>query len=194
MRVARTRTVRVHADDESALARLRALGASRFVHVNGTLERHLRGTQRLLRNWGSRDPLCLAGLYHAVYGTDGITGRLVELDARDAVAKVIGDEAERAVYVYAACARDGFHPRIGTPMQNVFVDRFADSEYPITDCELRDFCELTIANELELALSSTSFKLRHRRDLSELFARMGDLASDAARAAASRVLQPRKVR
>lgn len=121
MRAARGRPTRVSADDASALARLHALGAGRFIHVNGTLERHLRGTQRLLRRFGGRDALCLAGLYHAVYGTDGISGRLVELGARKAIAAVIGDEAERMVYLYAACDRDRFHPRIGTPMQRVFV-------------------------------------------------------------------------
>lgn len=177
----------LHGADRT-IAALHALGASGFVHVNGTLERHLRRTQRLLRRWGSRDALCLAGLYHAVYGTAGITGRLVGLRARKAIADVIGDEAERMVYLYGACDRERFHPRIGTPVQYLFADRFADSEYAIVEAQLRDFCELTAANELELALASPHFKLRHRAALSHLFGRMGDLLTGAARRAVFDVL------
>lgn len=188
MRAARAPTAFLSVDNRVALARLHALGAGEFIHVNGMLERHLQRTQRLLRRWGSRDALCLAGLYHAVYGTDGITGRLAGLDARRAIADVIGVEAERTVYLYGACDREGFHPRIGTPLQHLFVDRFVHSEYAIVDAQLRDFCELTVANELELALRSPRFRLRHGVELSHLFARMGNLLSDAARSAVSEIL------
>lgn len=174
--------------------RLRALGASVFAHVNGTLEPHLRGTERLLRRWGNREAVCIAGLYHAVYGTDGITGRLVGLDARAAIAAVIGTEAERLTYVYGACDRERFHPRIGTPLQNRFVDRFTKSECAITDAVLRDFCEITVANELELALGNADFRRRHSKTLAELVGRMDGLISTDARDAASEVLAPAKIR
>jgi hypothetical protein len=170
--------------------RLRALGAAAFAHVNGTLEPHLRGTERLLRRWGNREAVCVAGLYHAVYGTDGITGRLVGLDAREAIAAVIGVEAERLAYVYGACDRECFHPRIGTRLQNRFVDRFTDSECAITDAMLRDFCEITVANELELALGNADFKRRHAKALAELFGRMHGLITAGARDAASDLLAP----
>ena len=168
--------------------RLHALGAAAFDHLNGTLEQHLQGTERLLRRFGNREAVCVAGLYHAVYGTDGIRGRLAGLDAREAVSAAIGAEAEALVYLYAACDRDRFHPRIGTPLQNRFVDRFAAREYPISDPMLRDFCEITIANELDLALGNQAFARRHGVDLLELFGRMQGLASAAAQGAAIDVL------
>ena len=188
MRAARVRTVSRGVDARRANAQLHALGAGRFIHVTGSLERHLHGTQQLLRGWGGRDALCRAGLYHAVYGTDGIIGRLVGLEARRTIAEVIGEEAERLVYLYGACDRERFHPRIGTPLQLGFVDRFAASEYAIAQAHLRDFCELTVANELDLALGSPRFRLRHGVELSRLFARMGPLLSDAARTAVCEVL------
>lgn len=171
------------------LDRLRALGAGEFVHLNGTLERHLRATAGLLRAWGNREAVCLAGLYHAVYGTAGIAGSLVALDARDAVAGIIGAEAEGLVYLYAACDRDRFHPRIGMPMQRMFADRFAGAQYLIDKCQLRDFCEITVANELELALCSHTFKARHAKSLMDLIARMRGLVGDAAQAAAQAILR-----
>ena len=170
--------------------RLHALGAAAFPHFNGTLERHLHGTERLLREWGNRDTVCVAGLYHAVYGTDGIRGSLAGLDARDAVSAFIGREAEALVYLYGACDRDRFHPRIGTGTQNTFVDRFAGREYAIGDAMLRDFCEITVANELDLALGNPAFARRHAGGLLALFGRMRGLISGAAECAVSEVLSP----
>src|SRR6185437_14963348 len=123
---------------ELALRQLQTLGADAFAHVNGSLAVHLRGTEALLRRWGNRDAVCLGGLYHAVYGTDRITGSLADLGMRGAIAEVIGAEAESLAYLYGACARETFHPRIGTPDQLMFADRFVHCEYPIAASQLRD--------------------------------------------------------
>jgi hypothetical protein len=157
--------------------RLLALGADAFPHVAGTLAPHLLRTASLLQRWGSRPALCVAGLYHAVYGTDGIRGSLVALDRRDAIAGSIGSDAEYITYLYGACDRDAFHPRIGTSASLQFVDRFTRSEYPIADTALRDFSELTLANELELAQSSDAFAIKHRGDLAEIAGQMRPFVS-----------------
>lgn len=168
--------------------RLAAMGAGDFAHVAGTLAPHLSNTAALLQQWGNRDALCIAGLYHALYGTDGIKGELTTLASRSAIAEVIGAEAEAIVYVYGACDRDAFHPRIGTPRETQFVDRFNAVEYSIPVSMLADFCELTLANELELARSSAAFLAKHRHDLAELANRMLPHLSDAARHAGRDVL------
>jgi hypothetical protein len=162
---------------DDARARLVDWGAGAFPHVSGTLASHVERTEALLRRWGSRHALCVAGLYHAVYGTAGIDGALVSIADRGSVAQTIGAEAERIAYLYGACDRDAFHPRIGTADQLRFVDRFTGTEYPIAHSDLGDFCELTIANELELALTSRAFRDKHRDALSALFERMRGIAS-----------------
>jgi hypothetical protein len=123
-----------------------------------------------------------------VYGTGGIAGQLAGLDARTAIAEVIGKEAEALAYLYGACDRERFHPRIGTAAQSTFVDRFTNCEYAISDAALRALCEMTVANELELAEASAGFRDRHRAELRRLFARMGELISDAARDSAAVML------
>ena len=159
--------------------RLLALGGDAFPHVSGSLAAHLRRTEALLRSWGSRDALCLAGLYHAVYGTDGIRGSLVGISDRHTIAEIIGAEAEALAYLYGACARREYHPRIGTPDELRFVDRFTRAEYRISSDRLRDFCELTVANELELAISSDRFRFEYGPELIAFFDRMRNLVSDA---------------
>jgi hypothetical protein len=164
---------------DRTIRHLEALGADRFPHVSGSLAQHLRETEALLRRWGDRDALCRAGLYHAVYGTAGIRGSLVGLESRREIRELIGVEAESIAYLYGACDRSTFHPRIGTPAQLLFADRYTASQYPIGEAQLRDFCELTLANELELASSSAVFLARNRAGLRELFERMRGLVSDA---------------
>lgn len=177
-------------DRRSDYRRLHLLGADTFAHVNGTLAPHLAETERLLRAWGNRDAVCTAGLYHAVYGTVGIRGSLAGLQRRDEIARAIGAEAEAIVYLYGSCDRDVFHPRIGTSDQYRFADRFTGRERVVTPRELCDFCELTVANELELALANAAFRAKHRADLTNLFDRMrGSIsvgASDAYRRALCR--------
>jgi len=92
-------------DTEGLLNQLRQLGAHQLDHINGTLQSHLRGTYERLRRWGNTDATCLSGLFHAVYGTYGFSEQLLGIDRRDDVASLIGSEAERIVYFYAACDR-----------------------------------------------------------------------------------------
>ena len=160
--------------------RLLAMGAADFPHVGGTLGPHLLRTAALLADWGNRQALCVAGLYHAVYGTDGIRGRLVGPDRRHTIAAIIGEEAEAIAYRFGACDRAAFHPRIGTAAAHRFVDRFTHSEYAISAAALRDFCELTLANEAELAASNEAFRIKHRAALARLATQMEGLVSAAA--------------
>ena len=175
---------------DEVFAQLQALGAGEFVHLNGPLSDHLCATENLLREWGNRETLCIAGLYHAVYGTDAIQGQLVGLDYRGTIAGVIGPEAEEIAYLYGACARKSFYGRIGTPQQLLFADRFSQTEYPITQSQLRDFCELTLANELELAIASEAFRNKYGAELAKVLRRMKGLVSDAGFRAFGQLLCP----
>ncbi len=160
-------------------AQLQAMGAGEFQHLNGSLEAHLRGVESLLRAWGARQALGSAGLYHAVYGTDGFNPALTGLDGRARVAELIGPEAEELAYLYGACDRAVFYPRIGRGAQLQFADRFRSAEYEISTSQLKDLCELILANELEIAGNSSEFRSKHGPQLSAFFERMQGLVSEA---------------
>lgn len=136
------------------------------------------GTADLLKAWGNREALYKAGLYHAVYGTDGYDESLVALAMRDEVKNLIGTEAEEIVYLYGACDRNLCYARIGTPAQLIYSDRFTTKSFEITYSTLKDLCELILANELEIARNSESFRNEYGRRLSGLFERMHGLISD----------------
>jgi len=167
---------------------LKALGAQAFAHLNGSLVEHLCRTEALLAEWGAPDVVRTAGLFHAIYGTDGYEPALMDAAARRTVALAIGDDAEQIVYLYGACDRDVFHPRIGTPAQRLFADRFSGDEYAISRERLAQLCEITVANEIELAMGSVSFLDKHRGDFAGLLGRMAGLVSNAGMRAARRLL------
>lgn len=166
-------TTTQHTSD-ALFAALQALGAGEFAHLNGSLATHLRGTEDLLMQWGARPALCAAGLYHAVYGTDGYEQAVVTLALRPRIAALIGEEAEALAYLYGAAHRKAFYPRIGaTAVQLQFSDRFTgDDNVPLTPGQLKDLCELIVANELQIAQHSDSFRQQYGEALRELFDRM----------------------
>ncbi|HEV8554862.1 MAG TPA: hypothetical protein VGR06_00505 [Actinophytocola sp.] len=161
---------------------LAAHGATGLDHPGGTLLAHLRRTRDTLEAWGARPSLCLAGLAHAAYGTDGFPHPLVDLTGRPALTELIGAEAESIVYTYGSCDRGHSYPLLaaGTPR---FRDRFTGTERTPAPAELRDFVELTIANELDVLSHNEDLLAEHGAALHNLFTAWRVHASDQANAA-----------
>ncbi len=162
----------------SALERLKELGAEEFAHLNGDLYVHLLGTHELLRAWGNSDDICMAGLYHAVYGTDGLPSGLVELSDRPRIATIIGHEAEELVYLYAACERSVVYPQIGRSKVVTFSNRFTHQERPLLHGELVALCELTLANELEIVGKDPCLLNQDQQWYEDLFDRFSGIVSE----------------
>jgi hypothetical protein len=161
---------------------LQALGAGEFSHLNGSLLSHLKGTYQLLKAWGARDALCDAGLFHAAYGTAGFDQAMVGLEQRQQIQALIGEEVEAMVYCYCACERGLTFQSIDQP-QAPYKNRFTGEHSLLTGQQLKDFCELTVANEMELLNSSEAFRQQYGESLKGLFQRMTPHLSAAARAA-----------
>ncbi|NMH64500.1 DUF6817 domain-containing protein [Shewanella salipaludis] len=162
---------------------LQDLGAGDFQHLNGSLEAHLKGTEKVLKSWGSIELLQVAGLYHAAYGTAGFDENMVSLNQRQEIARVIGNNEEALVYLYCSCDRDYVFPQFGKVQEIQFKDRFNGSVFKLDDSMAKLLCELTVANELELVYSSQEFKLKYGAELMELFQGMDSYLSYEARKA-----------
>lgn len=139
----------------------------------------MQGTCSLLKRWGSPDWLCLAGLYHAVYGNDGFAHPLVGLERRKDIAEIIGAEAEALVYFYAACDRAYTYHQIMTEARPLYKDRFTGEISTPGESTLAAFYELTFANESDIALRSGGFRDKNGERLARLFDRMSGLVSPA---------------
>jgi hypothetical protein len=139
---------------DQALSTLHELGAHELHYLNGDLAQHLNGTYVLLREWGNSEPVCLASLFHAVYGTAGFPAALLSLDKRSDIAAAIGDETEELVYMYGACDRDCTYSKLISHQEPVYRNRFTHEFFSLLRILLAFFCELTLANELEIVLQS----------------------------------------
>jgi hypothetical protein len=162
-------------------AMLQELGAGDFQHLNGSLEAHLKGTEKVLMDWGSSELLQVAGLFHAAYGTAGYDENMVSLSQRQEIARIIGDDQEALVYLYCSCDRDYVFPQFGKALEIQFKDRFTGSIFKLDSAKAKLFCELTVANELELVYSSDEFRLKYGAELVELFKGMDSYLSSEAR-------------
>ncbi|MFJ9343017.1 DUF6817 domain-containing protein [Streptomyces sp. NPDC101733] len=184
----------MHSDDKHndspAIALLKEWGAETTKHSGGTLLTHLLRVEALLAAWGARPALQTAALCHAFYGTDGLPLILLELSERARLAEAIGTEAEELVYFYASCDRKASYPSLAAQDEAsvTFRDRFTGEEFTPSLRQRRDFAELTVANELDLAKVNASFRERNGAHLLELFTRWTPLLSEATRREVTAVL------
>lgn len=172
----------------SKFEKLSELGAGEFKHLNGSLFKHLNSTYQLLVKWGASQELCDSGLYHAAYGTAGFETQVVLLSQRNDIIKIIGKAAEEIVYLYCSCDREFVFNNFDGNSAIKFRDRFTKAEFELTYEQAQQFCELTVANELELAIDSNEFLKEHGQGLLNLFIKMKPLLSKPANEAVKRVL------
>jgi len=172
----------------SKFEELSKLGAGEFEHLNGSLIEHLNSTYQLLIKWGASPELCDSGLYHAAYGTAGFESQVVSLSQRRDIAKIIGQPAEEIVYLYCSCDRSFVFKGFDGNNPINFRDRFTEKEFKLTHEQAQQFCELTVANELELAIDSSEFLKEHGQGLFDLFIKMEPLLSQSANESINSVL------
>lgn len=178
---------------EALVALLAEGGAAELDHVipGTTLLDHFERTEDLLRSWGNPEPVCLAGLCHAAYSSDGFEGQVLEHSSRTLLADVAGPEVEGYVYLYGCCDGDRVYGQIGRTWPVRFRDRFDGSERDMTTAELNVLCELKFANALEL-MTTRGERSTLSRKKSDLYRAWVPYVSDAARAAFEAAAKPPK--
>jgi hypothetical protein len=75
------------------------LDANKTRHSGRTLFDHLKGVHDLLRDWDNEHHVCLAGLFHSIYGTS--TFKHQSMSDRGELIKLIGVPAELLVHHFA---------------------------------------------------------------------------------------------
>jgi hypothetical protein len=137
------------ADDRSAAALelLRAHALDRVPHSAEDLLAHLQGTCALLRAWGAREALALAGLCHSVFGTEMFGGDALPTSLRDDLSARIGAEAARLVWLFGVIDRRSFTAAArgqGRPRA-----RRSGELLELDERDLADLAELYAANAVE---------------------------------------------
>jgi hypothetical protein len=98
-----TRLEDVTQEEKMHLAFLEEVGSHQLPHSGRNLLTHLWGVYRTLKQWGAARDVCLAGLYHSIFGTSVIKIGLPV--SREAVRSRIGTRAERLAWLFGALQR-----------------------------------------------------------------------------------------
>ena len=85
---------------------LKELGAAEIGHSENTYLAHASGVYRDLKSWGCSQELCDAGMFHSIYGTELFQKFTLPLERRSEVQELIGERAERLVYLNCCMLRD----------------------------------------------------------------------------------------
>ena len=112
-------------------------------HSGGTLYEHLVGTYKLLKERGSEEYVCLAGLYHSIYGTQFFKYQTTH--DRDTIKATIGEDAENLVWLFCNVDRNKIWDSFE---QNNFCLLNGDT-VDMSDQEFNDLYEIIKANRDE---------------------------------------------
>ena len=165
---------------------LRRREAAKIAHPGGTLAAHLERVCERLAELGAREDLQLAGLGHAVYGTDGFAVPLVTTAHREAIRAVLGTEVELIIYRYGATDRKKTWPDLATTGR--LWDRFDSSVEALNADDLRDQADLSIVNELDVLEHSEGSPGKQAAYVADLVSRWRSIASPGITQAADAAL------
>ncbi|PRQ04331.1 hypothetical protein ENSA5_08620 [Enhygromyxa salina] len=157
------------ADIADKLAFLTSHEAMALSHSSDSLLSHLLGTHALLVDWGCREALSDAGLFHSVYGTESYPCTLAPLSARARIRALLGAEAERLAFLFGIMDKRSFYANLPGRERLVLRSRIDDEELELEPGELSDLCHLVVANWLEQRPRvDARYRFMRRRELSQM--------------------------
>ncbi len=133
----------------SMLRFLRSASAHETYHSGEDLLKHLTNTYRILRRWGCPVYLCVAGLFHSVYGTEAFRHATFALGQRQLIRDRIGPDAEHAAYLYCIATRRSLYENLDREAPNSLRTFRDGTTIPISRKCLADLIALDLANSLE---------------------------------------------
>jgi hypothetical protein len=137
---------------------LQSLHFDDMSHSTRTLFDHLVSTGTLLQNWGCSETVYLAGLFHAVYGTESFRYQTDLTVHREAVQNVIGASAERIAWLFGISTGKSLWNQFGSLSTSISEGPKASLTHRITgealacdQSELLALADITLANALDQA-------------------------------------------
>jgi len=157
------------------------MGARDTPHSGRFLYDHLEGVYGLLKRWDNPESVCLAGLFHSVYGTSAFKKETVALSARGEVRALIGVEAESLGYLFSVCERySAFFALLHG--ETTLTNRLSSEAFPVDEQPLAKLLEMEIANFVDHlpGLTISKPEPRMQRMLNAYLRTMKANASDGA--------------
>lgn len=90
---------------KTALAFLDGLRLTEIAHNADNLHGHLVRTCQRLVEWGFPESVCLAGLFHSVFGTSHFSHQALSVTRTPELQQVIGDRAVELISIFSVASR-----------------------------------------------------------------------------------------
>lgn len=159
------------------------LGTQLVFHSHANLHTHLVGVHGLLKRWGCPERVALAGLFHSIYSTDEFHDFALPLTERGKIKNLIGEQAERLVYMYSAATRESWRRSALSGGRPQLIDRLTGAPLDVTEQEFTDLLWLWLANNLdikarEMKVNGTAV-LKRANFYRQVAERLGDRARES---------------
>ena len=155
------------------------LGIDRISHTGKTYLTHLIAVYRGLRSWGCDEEVCLAGMFHSIYGTEMFQGFKLPFDRRGEVCEKIGERAERLAYWNCAMDRESFDQAVlNSSGPYRFQSRVNDETFEVGNNDFDDLCRVHLNDWLEQVPRSKKWTYR-REAYRQLSVRLGPATEEA---------------
>lgn len=158
---------------------LKELGASEVSHTENTYLAHASGVYRDLKSWGCSQELCDAGFFHSIYGTELFQGFTLSLERRGEVRNLIGERAERLVYLNCCLLRDSLDESVKQERGPYMLkNRFLQQNEELSKEDYDDLCRIHLCDWLEQVIRYDGWGLR-RQAFRQMAQRLGGVALEA---------------
>ena len=158
---------------------LRDLGTQDVRHIDKPYLVHLVAVYKGLEAWECSEDVCLAGMFHSIYGTEMFQGYKLPFERRGDVRDLIGERAERLAYVNCVMDRTSFDRAAEQPRGPYrFTNRLTGEPIELGDDDFVDLCRIHLFDWLEQV--ARSGKWTYRRDAYRRLAdRLGSVQTEA---------------
>jgi len=156
------------------------LGIEKIPHTDKSYLAHLIGVHQLMKSHGLDEHLCLAGLFHSIYGTEKFQGFKIAIDRRADLEQLIGPRAERLAYWNCMMDRVTLDEQLAQLDGPYRIRNRETGEWmELTREEYEDLCCVHLFDWIEQAPRSR-FGMDYRRDAYRHMAqRLGPIAQAA---------------
>ena len=154
-------------------------GAEKVPHTRKTYLGHAVSVYQDMKAWQAEDELCRAAMFHSIYGTEGFQTLTLPLDRREELRTLIGERAEKLVYVNCAMDRESFYGQVDQYQDDYQIkDRLAGGTIDLSHVEFEDLIRLHLCDFLEQCERTDHWHYK-RETMRVMSERLGGAAREA---------------
>ena len=160
-------------------------GVDKVVHSKRSLLAHFQGTYNLLNQWQVDESACVAGLFHSIYGSDGLVIQPLSRENRSEVQELIGEEAELLVYLFSIIDR---HSMLLASSPDDINFRSTDFQCAISQQQFHHLLHIESANIAEQANAGGLLGRIYMNDFEDLYLQLSENLNEPSKQYLTRVM------